>query len=90
MEIETLITTGLVSFITTLIGYFVGSRKNNAEASSIEIKNIKEVIQIYTKTIQDLKDEVAELKEEIQEYRSCINKLENELHQFKSDMRKPV
>jgi len=90
MEIETIVITGIVSFTTTLIGYFFGLRKNNAETSSIEIKNIKEVIEIYTKTIQDLKVEVEELKEEIQEYRTCINKLENELHQFKSDMKKPV
>jgi peptidoglycan hydrolase CwlO-like protein len=87
---DTIITAGVFSFISTLIGYFVGSRKNNAETSNIEIKNIKEVITIYTQTIQDLKNEVEELREDIKEYKLCINKLETELHQFKSDMRKPT
>jgi predicted RNase H-like nuclease (RuvC/YqgF family) len=86
---DTIITAAFFSFISTIIGYFVGIRKNNAEISNIEIKNIKEVITIYTETIQELKNEVGELKEEIKEYKSCISKLENELHQFKTDMKKP-
>lgn len=87
---ETIMTAAFFSFVSTIIGYFVGSRKNNAEASNLEIKNIKEVITIYTQTIQDLKNEVEELKDEIKEYKNCISKLETELHQFKSDMRKPI
>jgi predicted RNase H-like nuclease (RuvC/YqgF family) len=87
---ETILTAGLFSFISTLIGYFVGVRKSNAETSNIEIKNIKEVITIYTQTIQDLKMEVEELREDIKEYKECISKLESELHQFKSDMRNPL
>jgi predicted RNase H-like nuclease (RuvC/YqgF family) len=87
---DTILTTALFSFISTIIGYFLGSRKNNAEASNIEIKNIKEVIMIYTQTIQDLKTEVEELKDDIKEYKNCINKLEKELNEFKSDMRKPL
>jgi hypothetical protein len=62
---DTIITAAFFSFISTIIGYFVGIRKNNAEISNIEIKNIKEVITIYTETIQELKNEVGELKEEI-------------------------
>jgi predicted RNase H-like nuclease (RuvC/YqgF family) len=86
---DTIITAGLFSFISTLIGYYAGVRKNNAEISNIEIKNIKEVITIYIQTIQDLKSEVEELREDIKEYKDCISKLESELHEFKTDMKKP-
>lgn len=87
---DTILTAAFFSFISTIVGYFVGLRKNKAETSNLEIKNIKEVIEIYSQTIQDLKTEVGELKEEIKEYKACIIKLEGELHQFKSDMRKPL
>jgi len=86
---DTTITAGIITIISTILGYVVGSRKNRAEASNLEIKNIKEIIEIYTKTIQDLKIEVEELKEEIKEYKTCISKLENELQQFKKDMKIP-
>jgi len=81
-----ILTAGLISFTTTLIGYWFGLRKNKAEASQIEIENIKDVISIYTQTIQDLKNEVSELKTQIKEYKTCIDKLESELHQMKNEM----
>ena len=83
---DILITT-IFSFISTLIGYFVGSRKKNAETDSIVLENMKGVIEVYTQTIEDLKHEVSEMKAEIKEYKSCINKLEDELNQFKKQMK---
>lgn len=87
---DTIITTTIFSFISTMVGYYYGNRKNNAEASNIEIKNIKEIIFIYSETIKDLKDEVQELKKDIKEYKNCINKLEDELKEFKTHIRKPL
>ena len=83
-----IITTAVISILTTIIGYRYGLRKNKAEANQIEINNIKDVISIYTQTIQDLKNEVSELKEQIKEYKSCIDNLENELQEMKAQMNK--
>jgi len=87
---DNIVITAIFSFVSTLIGYFVGSRKNNAETDRIVLENMKGVIEVYTQTIDDLKREVSEMKAEIKEYKSCINKLEDELHQFKKQMKQSV
>jgi predicted RNase H-like nuclease (RuvC/YqgF family) len=87
---DNIVITAIFSFVSTLIGYFVGSRKNNAETDRIVLENMKGVIEVYTQTIDDLKHEVSEMKAEIKEYKSCINKLEDELHQFKKQMKQSV
>ena len=87
---DNIVITAIFTFISSLVGFFVGSRKNNAETDRIVLENMKGVIEVYTQTIEDLKHEVQELKEDIKEYKSCINKLEDELHQFKKQMKKPA
>ena len=75
---DNIVITAIFTFISSLVGFFVGSRKNNAETDRIVLENMKGVIEVYTQTIEDLKHEVQELKEDIKEYQSCINKLEDE------------
>lgn len=77
---------GLITFISTLVGYKVGSRKNKAEATKIEIENVKEVISVYVDTINDLKNEVKDLKDRLATYQKHIEKLENELYSFRQQM----
>ena len=36
--------TGFIGLISTGLGYLIGQRKNKAEATKIEIENVKEVI----------------------------------------------
>ena len=57
------ITTAVIGFISTIVGYIAGNRKSNAEANALEIENVKEVISVYTSAINDLKAEIKELKE---------------------------
>lgn len=80
------ILTGLITFISTLVGYKVGSRKNKAEANKIEIENVKEVISVYVDTINDLKSEVKDLKDKLATYQKHIEKLETELYSFRQQM----
>jgi len=87
---DNIVITALFSFVSTLVGYFVGSRKSNAETDRIVLENMKGVIEVYTQTIEDLKEEVSELKREIKEYKSCINKMEDELKQFKKQINQSV
>lgn len=86
MDLIEIITTGIISFFTTAIGYVVGSRKNKAEATKIEIENVKEVISVYVDTINDLKNEVKDLKEKLATYQKHIEKLEAELYSFRQQM----
>ena len=80
------ITTAVIGFISTIAGYMVGNRKNKAEASHLEIENVKEVISVYTGAINDLKAEVKELKAQLAKYQTHIEKLENELYTFRTQM----
>ena len=85
MEIEYIIN-AFIAFISSLAGYFFGSRKNNAETDSIVIDNVKEILGVYNTTINDLKVEIAELKEKIEKYEAHIEKLQRELNAFRREM----
>jgi predicted RNase H-like nuclease (RuvC/YqgF family) len=84
------ITTAVIGFISTIVGYIVGNRKTKAEANRLEIENVKEVISVYTMAINDLKAEVKELKLQLEKYQTHIEKLEKELYSFRSDMNPEV
>jgi len=85
---DNIIITAIFSFIATIVGFIFGSRKNQAETDKIVLENVKGILDVYTKTIEDLKEEVSELKKEIKEYKSCIDKMEKELNTFKKQMNK--
>lgn len=83
-----LIITGIVSVFTTWVGYWYGSRKSNAETDSIVIQNVKDILGVYSTTINDLKLEVQELKNKIVDYEKHIDKLNKELQEFRKQMGK--
>lgn len=80
----------ILTFIGTLAGYIFGARKNNAEADSIVIKNVKEILDVYSQTINDLKSEITELKLKVTQYEKQIDCLNKELHDFRKEMTKNV
>ena len=81
-----------LNFILTLVGttagYIFGSRKANAETDSIVIANVKEILGVYSTTINDLKEEIKELKNKIDQYEKQIDCLNKELHDFRKEMKK--
>jgi predicted RNase H-like nuclease (RuvC/YqgF family) len=77
----------LMAFTGTLVGFFFGSRKNNAETDRIVIENVKEILGVYSTTINDLKMEIKELKEKIDKYEQQIECLNKELHEFRKEMK---
>jgi len=89
MDLE-LIINGVVAFTSSVAGYFFGSRKNNAEADRIVIENVKEILGVYSQTINDLKNEIKELKIKIEKYELQIDKLNNELADFRKEMKNEV
>lgn len=80
------ITTAVIGFISTIVGYIAGNRKTKAEANRLEIENVKEVISVYTTAINDLKVEIKELKELVEKYQTHIEKLQDELYTLRSQM----
>lgn len=80
---DNIIITAVFSFVSTIVGFIVGNRRKNVETDKLVLENVRGVIEVYTQTIEDLKEEVQSLKLEIKEYRACIDKLEDELHTFK-------
>jgi len=80
------ITTAVIGFISTIVGYIAGDKKSRAEANKLEIENVREVISVYTMAINDLKAKVKELKEQVEKYQTHIEKLESELYSFRSQM----
>jgi predicted RNase H-like nuclease (RuvC/YqgF family) len=81
----------LLNFILTLVGttagYFFGSRKTNAEVDGLVIANVKEILGVYSTTINDLKEEIKELKTKIDKYENQIDCLNKELHDFRKEMK---
>jgi predicted RNase H-like nuclease (RuvC/YqgF family) len=75
-----------VSLVSLLSGYFFGRRKNDAETDRIVIQNVKEILEVYTNTIDALKEEVKDLKTKVMEYQKHIDKLQTELEEFRKDM----
>lgn len=81
-----IITTALVSFISTIVGYLVGNRKTQAETDAIVLENVKTIIGVYAETINDLKSEVKELKEKIMEYEKMIDEMSLELSKLRKQL----
>jgi predicted RNase H-like nuclease (RuvC/YqgF family) len=78
---------GVLGALGTFIGYMVGARKNHAETDKIVIENVKEILEVYSTTINDLKTEVRELRDKITEYESVIENLNHDLCEFRKEMK---
>lgn len=78
--------TAIITAVGTFIGYFVGARKTNAETDKIVIENVKEILEVYSTTINQLKEEVKELKEKISHYEGVIELLNNDLTELRKQM----
>ncbi len=57
----------IMTVVTTLIGYFVGKRKANAETDNQVLRNLELSIGLYKNIIDDLKQEIHELNIKVQD-----------------------
>jgi len=85
---DNLIITAIIGFISTLVGFFVGNRKRQADTDKIVLANVKDILEIYTTTIDDLKLEVKELKNKINEYEVMVEKMSSELTSLRKQLQK--
>lgn len=67
-----------MTVITTLIGYFVGKRKSNAETDNQVLRNLELSIGLYKNIIDDLRGEIRELNLKIQDLETKVEELMNE------------
>jgi FtsZ-binding cell division protein ZapB len=73
----------ILTIVTTLIGYFVGKRKSNAETDNQVLRNLELSIGLYKNIIDDLKGEIKELNIKVQELQKTVDTLMIENKQLK-------
>lgn len=74
----------VMTIVTTLIGYFVGRRKTNADTDNSILRNLELSINIYTKIIDDLKVEIHELNGKVQDLQKMVDELMIENRKLKN------
>ena len=73
-----------MTIVTTLIGYFVGRRKSNAETDNQVLKNLELSIGLYKNMIDDLRTEIRELNQKIQDLEIKVDSLKEENKKLKN------
>ncbi len=63
----------LAPIATAVVGWFIGKRKTNAEASQSEIENVEKALGIYRNIIEDLNSKIQALEDRVT---TLINRLE--------------
>lgn len=74
----------VMTVVTTLIGYFVGKRKSNAETDNQVLKNLELSIGLYKNMIDDLRSEIRELNQKIQDLEIKVDSLKQENNKLKN------
>lgn len=74
----------VMTVVTTMIGYFVGRRKTNADTDNQVLKNLELSVGIYTKIIEDLKSEIHELNNKVQDLQRKVDELMVENRKLKN------
>jgi peptidoglycan hydrolase CwlO-like protein len=74
----------VMTVVTTLIGYFVGRRKSNAETDNQVLKNLELSIGLYKNMIDDLRTEIRELNQKIQDLEIKVDSLKEENKKLKN------
>ena len=72
-----------MTIVTTLIGYFVGKRKSNAETDNQVLRNLELSIGLYKNIIDDLKIEIQNLNIKIQDLEKKVESLMDENKKLK-------
>jgi len=73
-----------MTVVTTLIGYFVGRRRTNADTDNQILRNLELSIGIYTKIIEDLKSEIHQLNHKVQDLENKVEELMKENKKLKN------
>lgn len=64
--------------LTALIGWSVGRRKSQADATKSEIENVEAALAIYRGIINDLQDKIKQMEKRIAELQARVDHFENQ------------
>lgn len=73
--------------VTSLITYFMGKRKQQAEINSQTLENLDKSLLIYQKMINDMSIKIDELSKKIDELEGTVERLYSENKQLKSKLK---
>jgi peptidoglycan hydrolase CwlO-like protein len=73
----------VMTVVTTLIGYFAGRRKTNADTDNQVLRNLELSIGLYKNIIDDLKQEIHELNIKVQDLEKRVEDLMSENKRLK-------
>ena len=68
----------------SLVTYFMGKRKQEAETDSTTLDNLEKSLEIYQKMINDMSNKIDVLSAKINELEATVEKLYKENKQLKS------
>jgi peptidoglycan hydrolase CwlO-like protein len=74
----------LVIVITTVLGYIVGYKKNQAEIEGNQLDNLEKSIRIYQVVIDDLSKKIEDLTLHVVRLEATIDSLKQENKRLKS------
>ena len=83
MNIDTLMTILGSNIITSIVSYFAGKRKTNAETDNLVLSNLEKAIEVYATIIENLKKEISELNEKVVEMEKKVDELHSENKKLK-------
>ena len=81
------IITTIVAFISTLVGYRFGTKKQNAETDSLVLQNVKGILEIQQNTIKNLIEEINKLKVKVDDYEQMVGSMSKELTQLRKELK---
>jgi peptidoglycan hydrolase CwlO-like protein len=73
----------LIPIITLAAGWFIGRKKNNADAQLSEVEGVEKATKIWRELAQDMKKEVDELRTLVEELKIENYKLQREINELK-------
>lgn len=73
--LSSILSTVVPAVVTAAVGYLVGKRKNNADASRSELDNVEKALIIYRGMIQDLTSKIKELELHVERLEKLVDEL---------------
>jgi hypothetical protein len=70
--------------LTGAAGFFAGKRRSDAETDNQVLRNLELSVNIYTKIIDDLKEEIHELNVKVQDLQKMVDELMVENRKLKN------
>ena len=75
-------------FLSTLVGWLFGRRKQQAETQTTELDNVDKAIHIYRQMIDDLSQKYAHAIEELKKANARIKDLEASVEELLAELKK--